>query len=85
MDDGISDVKIGQSLPREEWLRARDDLAAIFEGVARSMLERDPSENGKHSAQKFVEDARLALIALDFVGNTAADKCRLVLLPTKNL
>lgn len=39
---------------------------------------------GKEDAEAFMSDATLALVALQFVGNCAADRCRFIAIPKKD-
>ena len=74
MDD-VVDVKIGHEFTPDEWFAARDDLATIFNGVA-EMIRSKGGERAERDADRFIEESRMALIALDYVGNFASGECR---------
>lgn len=77
-------VEIGESLPPEIWLQVRDDLAQVFPIFGRILLHVNHDGKGKQDQEEFLMEAQLALQALTYVGNFAADKCRIIVLPDKN-
>lgn len=76
-------VVIGQSLTKEEWLSARDDLAEAFPLIAEILRTVNHDGLGEQDAQTFLAEAQLALQAMTYVGNFATDKCRIIVLPNK--
>ena len=76
-------VEIGHSLSKEQWLNARDDLAEAFPVIAEILLKANVGGQGIEDAQTFLTEAQLALQAMTYVGNFAADKCRIIVLPDK--
>ncbi len=76
-------VEIGQALTKEQWLTVRDDLAEAFPLVAEFLRRLNADGLGEQDAQTFLAEAQLALQAMTYVGNFAADKCRIVVLPDK--
>lgn len=81
--DGIVDIKIGQSLPPCEWFAARDRLANALPALAEFIRLSNHAARGEENARLFMEDARMALVAIDYVGHFASDNCRYVILPNK--
>lgn len=83
MKDGITKIEIGQSLPRETWLAVRDDLAQTFPVIAEILRMINYEGKGEQDKREFLAEAQLALQALTYVGEFAADKCRIIVLPDK--
>lgn len=80
----IVNVQIGQTLPPERWLEAADNLGRAFPMIARMFELQNFEGQGKEDAAEFMSDATLALVALQFVGNCAADRCRFIAIPKKD-
>ena len=80
----IIDIKAGQSLPPERWLEAADNLGRAFPMIARWFELQNFEGQGKEDAEACMSDATLALVALQFVGNCAADRCRFIAIPKKD-
>lgn len=85
MKDGITKIEIGQSLSRETWLAVRDDLAQAFPLIGEYLRLINYQGKGEQDKQEFLAEAQLALQALTYVGEFAADKCRIIVLPDKEL
>ena len=83
MKDGITKIEIGKSLPRETWLAVRDDLAQAFPAIAEILRRINYEGKGEQDKREFLAEAQLALQALTYVGEFAADKCRIIVLPDK--
>ena len=83
MNDEIIKVEIGQALPAETWLQVRDDLAQAFPAIAEILRRMNYEGKGEQDKQEFLAEAQLALQALSYVGEFAADKCRIIVLPDK--
>lgn len=83
MKDGITKIEIGQSLPRETWLAVRDYLAQAFPFFGEYLRRINYQGKGEQDKQEFLAQAQLALQALTYVGEFAADKCRIIILPDK--
>lgn len=83
MKDGITKIEIGQALPRETWLAVRDDLAQVFPIFGEYLRRFNYEGMGEQDRDEFLAEAQLALQALTYVGEFAADKCRIIVLPDK--
>lgn len=83
MKDGITKIEIGQSLPRETWLAVRDDLAQVFPIFGEYLCRINYQGMGEQDRDEFLAETQLALQALTYVGEFAADKCRIIVLPDK--
>ena len=80
----IVNIQIGQTFPPERWLEAADNLGRAFPMIARWFELQNFEGQGKEDAEAFMSDATLALVALQFVGNCAADRCRFIAIPKKD-
>ena len=80
----IVNIQIGQTFPPERWLEAADNLGRAFPVIARWFELQNFEGQGKEDAEAFMSDATLALVALQFVGNCAADRCRFIAIPKKD-
>lgn len=80
----IVNVQVGQTLPPDRWLEAADNLGRAFPMIARMFELQNYEGQGKEDAAEFMSDATLALVALRFVGNCAADRCRFIAIPKKD-
>lgn len=78
-------IEIGQTLPRSTWLNARDDLEAVFLFFGDYLRNINYEGKGEQDREEFLAEAQLAIQALTYVGMFAADKCRIVVLPDKQL
>lgn len=74
-------VEIGATLPREAWLQARDDLAEAFPLFCKLLLRINGDGLGKEDCEEFLAEAQLAIQAMTYVAEFAADKCRFIVLP----
>lgn len=74
-------IEIGQALPKETWLNVRDDLQEAFALFAESLRRLNYEGRGKQDADEFLAEAQLAIQAMTYVAEFAADKCRIVVLP----
>ena len=81
MKDGIIKIEVGQSLPSETWLAVRDDLAQVFPVFGEYLRQINFEGMGEQDKEEFLMEAQLALQALTYVGEFAADKCRIIVLP----
>lgn len=81
MKDNILKVEIGQTLPKESWLAVRDDLAQVFPLIGEYLLKINYEGKGEQDKEEFLAEAQLAIQALTYVGEFAADKCRIIVLP----
>lgn len=81
--DNIIDIKIGQSLPPEEWFAARDRLSSALPVLAEFIRLSNHNEDGEANAQLFLADARMALVAIDYVAHFATENCRYIAIPIK--
>ena len=81
MSNEIIKVEIGQALPSEVWLQVRDDLAQAFPAIAEILRRMNYEGKGEQDKREFLAEAQLALQALTYVGEFAADKCRIIVLP----
>lgn len=79
----IVDIKIGQSLPPKEWFAARERLAGALPMLAEFIRFSNHAAHGEENARLFMDDARMALVALDYVGHFASENCRYVVIPNK--
>ena len=79
----IIDAKIGQSLPKERWMEAAENLEKAFPVFARRMELLNHDGKGKQDAEEFMADAILAIIAMRFVAANASECCRFIPLAEK--
>ena len=84
MSDKIIKIEIGQTLPTETWLAARDDLAKAFPFFGEYLRRINYEGKGEQDKEEFLAEAQLAIQALTYVGEFAADKCRIIVLPEKD-
>lgn len=77
----IVKVEIGQVLPKESWIAARDDLAKAFPFFGEYLRKLNFEGKGEQDKEEFLAEAQLAIQALTYVGEFAADKCRIIVLP----
>ena len=84
MKDGISNVEIGQSLPRETWLDARDKLEGIFVALGDALFQSDYKGKGTPKRDELISIGQLAFQAMTYVAEFATDKCRIIVLPDKD-
>lgn len=84
MKEKIVKIEIGQTLPSESWLAARDDLAAVFPFIGEYLRRLNFEGKGEQDKEEFLAEAQLAIQALTYVGEFAADKCRIIVLPEKD-
>lgn len=80
----ITKVEIGQALPKETWLAVRDDLMQVFPMFGKLLRNMNCEGKGEQDEQEFMSEALLAIQALTYVGEFAADKCRIMVLPSKD-
>lgn len=83
MNDKIIKVEIGQTLPAESWLAVRDDLAQVFPFFGEYLRKLNFEGKGEQDKEEFLAEAQLAIQALTYVGEFAADKCRIIVLPDR--
>lgn len=83
MNDKIIKVEIGQTLPTESWLAVRDDLAQVFPFFGEYLRKLNFEGKGEQDKEEFLAEAQLAIQALTYVGEFAADKCRIIVLPDR--
>lgn len=83
MNDKILKVEIGQTLPKESWLAVRDDLAQAFPFFGEYLRKLNFEGKGEQDKEEFLAEAQLAIQALTYVGEFAADKCRIIVLPDR--
>lgn len=81
MSNEIIKVEIGQALPSKVWLQVRDDLAQAFPAIAEILRRMNCDGKGEQDKQEFLAEAQLAMQALTYVAEFAADKCRIIVLP----
>lgn len=81
--DNIVDIKFGQALPPEEWFAARDRLSSAMPMLAEFIRLSNHSDDGEANARLFLEDARMALVAIDYVAHFATENCRYIAIPIK--
>lgn len=83
MMDNIVDIKFGQALPPEEWSAARNRLSSALPMLADFIRMSNHSGDGEANARLFLEDARMALVAIDYVAHFATENCRYISIPLK--
>ena len=81
--ENIFYFKIGQSLPPEEWFASRDRLSSGLTALAEFIRLSNHAEDSEASAQLFLSDARIALVAIDYVAHFATENCRYIAIPIK--
>jgi hypothetical protein len=79
----ITKVEIGQALPKETWLAVRDDLMQAFPMIGKMLRDMNYEGKGEQDEREFMSEALLAIQALTYVGEFAADKCRIIVLPER--
>lgn len=82
----ITNVEIGQSLPKERWQEAARNLTDLGKVLARNLLARNllaqnRDGRGKEDADDLMADISLAALALNYVAEFATDKCRFIAVP----
>lgn len=71
-------VQFGETLPKERWELARDDMKQLIPLLGRLLLKINGDGMGKQDAEDFTNDMLLAVIALNYVAEFATDKCRFI-------
>ena len=77
----ITNVEIGQSLPKERWQEAARNLTDLGKVLARNLLAQNRDGRGKEDADDLMADIMLACTAIGYVAEFAVDKCRFIPLP----
>lgn len=77
----ITNVEIGQSLPKERWQEAARNLTDLGKVLARTPLAQNRDGRGKEDADDLMADISLAALALNYVAEFATDKCRFIAVP----
>ncbi len=72
------EVKLGQELPPEIWMKAAENLEQVFPVIAERLLLINNEGKGQEDADGFMADATLALTAIRYVAEFAHDKCRFI-------
>ena len=80
----MADVKIemGYALPKERWNEAAENLMQAGLMVAKYFRARNFEGRGKEDADEWMADVTLACTALRYVAEFAADKCRMIPVPS---
>lgn len=76
----IIDIKFGQTLPPEQWKAAADRLESLIFPTA--VFLKSMGMSGE-MANAFMDDAQLALIALQYVADNASECCRFIAIPKR--
>ena len=81
----MADVKIeiGYALPKETWEAAADRLEEAGKLIAMWFLKENFEGRGQEDAEAWLADAMLAVTALRYVAEFAADKCRMIPVPDR--
>ena len=74
-------IEVGYALPKERWQEAADNLQTVGAYVAEILKARNCEGQGEQDARDWLADVSLACLALLYVAEFAADKCRMVPLP----
>ena len=74
-------IEVGCALPKERWQMAARNLQTAGNYVAAFFKVRNFDGQGEQDAQEWLEDVSLACMALLYVAEFAADKCRIAPLP----
>lgn len=74
-------IEIGHTLPAKSWFEARDYLAQAFPFFGEYLRKLNFNGKGEQDKEEFLAEAQLAIQALTYVGEFAADKCRIIVLP----
>ena len=74
-------IEVGYALPKERWQEAADNLQTAGACVAAFFKEKNFDGKGEQDARDWLADVSLACLALLYVAEFAADKCRMVPLP----
>lgn len=74
-------IEMGYALPKERWNEAAENLMQAGLMVAKYFLARNIEGRGKEDADEWMADVTLACIALRYVAEFAADKCRMIPVP----
>lgn len=74
-------IEIGQTLTKEEWLWARDNLAEAFVYFGEYLKQINFEGQGERDKSEFLLQAGMAINAMTYVAEFATDKCRFMILP----
>lgn len=74
-------IEVGYALPKERWQEAADNLQTAGACVAAFFKEKNFDGKGEQDARDWLADVSLACLALLYVAEFAADKCRMIPLP----
>ena len=73
-------VMQGQAIPKDRWRFAIAGLMASAPLIAESMKKNNFAEQGKEAAESYMADIELAIHAMEYVAEFAADKIKFVAL-----
>lgn len=74
----IVDVKVGHEIPKERWLEAAHNMKILAQAIGNQLRVINRDGMGQQDYNDIMEDAALAIIALEYVANFATDKCRII-------
>lgn len=74
-------IEVGYALPKERWWEAANNLQTAAPYIANIIEVSDSEGKGEQAALGWLEDVSLACLALLYVAEFAADKCRMIPLP----
>ena len=80
---GNVEIEVGYALPKERWREAADNLQTAAPYIANIIEVSDSEGKGEQAALGWLEDVSLACLALLYVAEFAADKCRMIPLPKR--
>lgn len=75
-------IEIGYALPKERWNEAAENLIQAGLLVATDLRTMNFEGRGKEDADEWMADVTLACTALRYVAEFAADKCRMIPVPS---
>lgn len=76
-------IEIGYELPKETWEVAADHLEKAGKLIAMWFLKENFEGRGQEDAEAWLADVMLAVTALRYVAEFAADKCRMIPVPDR--
>ena len=74
-------VQLGYTMPPERWHQAAVTLQEAAPYLAASLEQFNGDGRGKEDADDFTADMALACMALHYVADNAADRCRFIPIP----
>lgn len=74
----MDEIKIGYTVEKDRWLEAAEDLEQLGHILAANFLRENHDGRGKEDADDVMADITLACVAIRYVAEFAADKCKFI-------